>query len=123
MKQILPDESINNVSGGHWTPTKQVTATHTRLFKASFFNLSAVDLYVWVFNVATGTTASAAPVHVRLVPAGYADTWDLGTTGKLFQNGVFLVVSTAKPTNPTTTPAATVGSNDQMIMECDVRQM
>jgi hypothetical protein len=123
MKQILPDESINNVSAGHWVDSKQVTAAHTRLFKASFFNLSGGDLYVWIFNVAAGASSSAAPVHVRLVPSGYSDTWDLGATGKLFNNGVYVVVSSAKPTDPTTTPAATLAGNDAMIMEFDVRQM
>jgi hypothetical protein len=117
------DQSITNLNTAktHWQDTLQVAAKASRLFKASFSPLAgAVDIWVWVFDLAAGSASSAAPVAVRLVPAGYADTWDFGPDGSLFTNGIYLALSTTAPTDPTTTPAA--AGNDKLLVKVDFRQ-
>lgn len=117
------DRSLTNVSGNNYVATLQVAAARSRLFKLTFSPLAgmAADVYAWIHDVAAGTTASAAPVAVRLIPNGQADTWDFSADGSLFANGIFISLSTAAPTDATTTTAATGSGSNKLIVKADYR--
>lgn len=115
------DKSVTNVSGNNYVSTLQATTARSFLYKLTISPCSgfAADVYVWAFDTAAGSAASAAPVAVRFVPAGYADTWDLAAGGSLFPNGIYFAVSTVAPTNATTT-VTDAGSN-KVILKAEVR--
>lgn len=115
------DVSVTNVSGNNYISTLQATTAPSLLYKISISPLSgmAADVYVWVFNTAAGSASSAAPVGVRLVAAGVADTWDFASDGSLFTAGIYFAVSTVAPTDTTTT-VTDAGSN-KVILKADVR--
>lgn len=120
VKLMAGDQTVNNVSGIHWVDNIQAGGNHTRLYKASVSNLTTSDYYVWFFNTAAGdSSTSQAPVHVRLLPAGYADTWDFGDGGKLFDLGLFVVIAVSLPASPLTTP--TGAGDDAAILDLDLR--
>lgn len=121
VKIMGADQSTTNKSGNNYIATLQASAARSRLYKLTISPLSgmAVDVYVWAFDLAAGSGSSAAPVAVRLVPAGSADTWDFGPDGSLFQNGIYFACSTVAPTDATTTPT-TSGSN-KVILKADLR--
>lgn len=115
------DSSITNQSGNNYAGALQASAQAARLYKLSISPLAGGgDVYVWAYDLAAGTVASAAPVAVRYVPAGLADTWDFGPDGSLFANGIYFVVSTVAPTNATTAPTA--AGNNQVILKAEFRQ-
>jgi hypothetical protein len=119
VKIMAGDQTVSNLSGGHWKDSTQVAARSCRLYKASYSNITAADYFAWFFNVAAGSGASAAPVQVRPIPPGTADTWDFGDGGKLFTLGCYIVFATGLPTDPTSTPA--VVGDDQVIFDADIR--
>lgn len=115
------DRTVTNNDATNWTPTKQFAAVSARLYKLSVSNLSGSLVYLWFFDVAAGTASSAAPVMVRPVPEGMADTWDFGPDGGLFGNGIYVCASTTAPTDITTTPTAV--ANDAVILKAEVRNL
>lgn len=119
VKIMGADQSPNNISAGHYVSTLQATTKRSRLYKVSYTNLSGADIYLWVFDLAAGTIASVAPVMVRRCPATDADTWDFYSGGSIFQNGIFIAVSTTAPTDATTAPAD--AGNDAAIVRAEVR--
>lgn len=121
VKIMGADQSVTNLSGSNWIGSVQASANRSRLYKVSFSPLDgmAVDVYAWIFDLAAGSSGSAAPVAVRYIPAGVADTWDFGPDGSLFQNGIYIALSTVAPTDGTTT-VTTSGSN-KLIIKADIR--
>jgi hypothetical protein len=59
------------------------------------------DCYLWLFDLAAGVSASAAPREVILCPGGVCTTLDL-TSGLPYVNGIYAALSTIKPTDATT---------------------
>jgi hypothetical protein len=121
VKVMGADKSVTNRSGNNYLATVQATAERSRLYKVSFSPLAgmAADVYAWIFDLAAGSASSAAPVGVRYVPTGYADTWDFGPDGSIFLNGIYVALSTVAPTDATTT-VTTSGSN-KLIIKAEVR--
>jgi len=122
VKTMGADQTATNKSGNNWVAVMQATSTRSRLYKLSISPLAgmAADVYVWIFNVAAGAAAtSAAPVCVRLVSAGVCDSWDFGPDGSLFENGIFVALSTVLPTDATTT--VTGSGNNKVILKADLR--
>lgn len=121
VKIMGADQSVTNVSGNNYTATKQVAAQRVFLHKLTFSPLAgmAADVYAWIFDLAAGGASSAAPVAVRLIPAGLADTWDFGSGGALFQNGIYVAFSTVAPTDATTT--VTDSGANKLILKADIR--
>ena len=113
------DQAPNNISGGHYVSTLQATTKRSRLYKVSYTNLSAGTIYLWVFDLAAGSTSSVAPIMTRACPSGLSDTWDFYSGGSLFQNGIFILVSSSGVVNPTTVP--TDAGNDAAIVRAEVR--
>ncbi len=114
------DMSRTNISGNDYVSTVQCPAQRSRLYKLSISPLAgAVDVYVWVFDLAAGVAGSVAPVGVRYVPAGVADTWDFDSDGSLFQNGIFIALSTVPPTDATT--VVTDAGSNKVILKADIR--
>jgi hypothetical protein len=119
VKIMGADAAPNNVSGSHYVSTLQASTKQSRLYKVSYTNLSGGTIYLWVFDTATGSAASAGAIMSRACPAGLSDTWDFYAAGKLFKNGIYLAVSTAAPANPTST--VTDAGNDAAMISADVR--
>jgi hypothetical protein len=121
VKIMGADQSATNVSGNNWVDVKQVTAYAAQLHKLTISPLAgmAADVYVWIFDLAAGAASSAAPIIVRYVPAGLADSWDFGQSGAIFRNGIYLALSTVAPTDATTT--ATASGNNKVILKADFR--
>lgn len=121
VKLMGADASATNISGTDYIATVQASAARSRLYKVSFGPLAgmAADVYAWIFDLAAGAGSSAAPKMVRYIPAGYADTWDFGPDGSLFQNGIYIALSTVAPTDASTT-VTTAGSN-KLIVKADIR--
>ena len=121
VKIMGADQSVTNVSGANYVATLQATAARGRLYKLTLSPLAgmAVDVYAWIFDLAAGSAASAAPVAVRYVPAAAGGTWDFGPDGSLFQNGIYVALSTVRPTDATTT--VTDSGSNKMIIKADVR--
>jgi hypothetical protein len=116
------DQTASNINGAadHWLEAVQAGVGHTRLYKASATNLTGTDYFVWFFNTATGdASTSVAPVHVRLLPGNYSDTWDFGDGGKLFDAGLYVVIAVSLPASPLTTP--TGAGSDKAILDLDIR--
>lgn len=121
VKVMGADYSATNVSGNDYASTLQASTDRSRLYKVSFGPLAGMsaDVYAWIFDTAAGDSSSAAPVMVRYIPAGVADTWDFGPDGSLFRNGIFIALSTVAPTNAATT-VTDAGSN-KVIIKADIR--
>lgn len=121
MKIAGADVTVTNKSGNNYVDSLQVLAAPGRLYKLSLSVLAgAVDVYAWVYDLAAGTTASAAPVAVWFNPAGVSSSWDFGPDGGVFQNGIYVVLSTVAPTDATTAPTLT--GNNKNILKADVRK-
>lgn len=118
------DVPVKNKTGNNYVDSVQLSDRATKLHKITFSPLAgmAADLYAWIYDLAAGTTASADPALVRFIPAGLADTWDFGPDGSPFLNGVYVVLSTARPTDATTTPAATLAGNNKLLIKADLRK-
>lgn len=121
VKIMGADQSVTNKSGNNYIATAQASASRSRLYKITFSPLAGMtaDVYAWIFDTASGSASSAAPVAVRLIPAGLGDTWDFGPDGSLFLNGIYISLSTVAPTDATTTVTAS-GSN-KMLVKADIR--
>lgn len=108
----------DNVNGNNWVPMLQVsTGQRSKLHKVVVSNLTT-DAYLWVFDLAAGSGASAAPRMVCLCPGGVCTTLDL-TDGTPFYNGIFLALSTTQPTDATTAP--TLSANNAGIIDASYR--
>lgn len=113
------DAYATNVSGSNYTSTKQVTTgQRSKLHKIVVSTIGATDVYLWVFDTAAGSASSAAPRMVVLCPAGVCSTLDL-STGKPFTAGIYVALSTAAPTDATSTP--TDAGNNAAIVDVDYR--
>lgn len=125
-KILGADLSAQNITGNNYVPSLQVsyggsTGTRAKLYKVVVSNLTAADVYLWIFDLAAGNAGtSAAPRVVELCPggAGLCTTLDL-SGGKPFGNGIFLVLSTTAPADATTTPTAV--ANNAAILDVDYR--
>lgn len=118
VKIMGADQSVSNNNGTNWKDTKQVSAFRCRLFNLSCYNISAVAQFIWIWDLAAGTGASAAPLLVRKILATTHDDWRL-PEGALYFNGLYIAVSTAAPTVITSTPTAS--GNDTVILKADLR--
>ena len=121
VKIMGADQSVTNRSGNDYITNLQVTTARSRLYKLTFSPLAgmAADVYVWIFDNATGVLV--APVAVRLVPAGVADTWDFGPDGSLFQSGILVRAASAAPTDATTDATGIGAGSNKIIMKADIR--
>lgn len=119
VKIMGADQSVTNNNGSAWLDVKQVSTQRSRLYKLSYTVIGATDLYLWVFDTASGSGSSAGPVMTRYCPAGLSDTWDFYSSGSLFQNGIYVAASTAAPASPATTPTA--AGNNKVIIKLDIR--
>lgn len=121
VKIMGADQSVTNVSGNNFVATLQASTTRSRLYKLNLAPLAgmAADAFAWIFDTASGSASSAAPVAVVYVPAGVSNTWDAGEGGALFKNGIYISLSTVSPTDATTTVTGS-GSN-KVIIKADLR--
>lgn len=121
VKIMGADQSVTNKSGNNYVIGFAASTSRSRLYKLSISPLAgATDLFVWVFDTAGGSVfTSIAPVAVRFVPAGYADTWDFNSDGSLFQHGIYVALSTVAPTDATT--LVTSPSANTVIVKADIR--
>lgn len=119
-QRILGADSYKtNVSGVNYASSLQAsTGQRSKLHKMVVSNIGANDVYLWIFDLAAGSSASVAPRVVMLCPAGVCSTLDL-STGKTFVNGIYLFLSTAAPANANTAP--TDAGNNAAIMDADYR--
>jgi hypothetical protein len=119
MKILGADLYKTNVSGNNYTSSLQVsTGQRSKLHKTVVSNIGAVDVYLWIYDLAAGTAASVAPRIVELCPSGVCTTLDL-STGKPFYNGIYCFLSTSKPADATTAP--TDAGNNAAILDVDYR--
>lgn len=118
-----PDRSVTNLNAGAtaWDSSKQLSDQRSAVSKISITNLTAGVIYLWIFDLAAGSTASVAPVGSRRVPAGLSDTWDFYESGAYFANGLYVLVSTAAPVTPAST-FTDAGSN-AAIVKADFRML
>jgi hypothetical protein len=123
VKIMGADQSITNVSGNNYVATLQVATQRTRLYKLTFSPLSgmAAAVYAWVFNTASGSGSSAAPVAVVPIAIGAIAILEFSADASLFTSGVYVALSTVLPTDATTT-VTTSGSN-KMIIKADYRTL
>ena len=121
VKIMGADQTAINISGSNYISSLQASTRRSRLYKLSISPLAgmAADVYVWIFDLAAGGASSAAPVAVRYVGSGVADTWDFNSDGSLFHNGIFIATSTVLPTNATTT--VTDSGSNKVIIKADIR--
>lgn len=110
-----------NEAQDHWSDTLQVSAQRSRLHKLSITNLTASDVYVWVYDLASASASSTKPDQVLQCFANTDRTWDFGADGGLFQNGIGIVLSDVAPTTPATTPTA--AGDDTAIVRVDYRNL
>lgn len=124
VKIMAADRSATNNTGSQWAAALQVSDGPAHLFKLSFSPCAGManDVYAWIFDTAAGSGASAAPVGVRLIPAGVADTWDFGAGGVWFPSGIYLRLATAAPTDPTTDTSALSAGANKVIIKADYRK-
>jgi len=115
------DTGVTNQTGNNYGATLQATAARSRLYQVTCSPLAGMDadLYLWVFNTASGSAASAAPVAVRPLAQGKGDTWEFGADGALFTAGIYFALGTAAPTDATTT--VTSAGNNKCIIQAEVR--
>lgn len=110
------DLFANNNSGGSFVPALQVsTGRRSKLHKTIVSNIGATDLYLWIFDTASGAAAGTGPRMVVYCPSGVCTTLDL-SDGIVFTAGIYLSLSTAQPVNPAST--VTAASNNAAIMDC-----
>ena len=123
VKIMGADSSATSKSGNNWLDVLQVSSLPAKLHKLTVSPLAgmAADVYVWIFDLAAGSGASAAPVIVRFVPAGLADSWDFGPDGSIFRAGIYLALSSVAPTDATTTTSAS--GNNKVILKADYRPL
>jgi hypothetical protein len=113
------DVYATNVSGNNYVSTLQVcTARRSKLHKVVVSVIGAADVYLWAFDLTTGSISSKAPRIVILCPGGACTTLDL-STGKPFVNGIFLALSSTKPGDANTAPAD--AGNNAAILDVDYR--
>lgn len=119
------DTYATNKSGNNYVDSLQVTAAKAQLHLVSFSPLAgmAADVYAWIYDLAAGTTSSAAPVAVRFIPAGLADGVVYNGAGDVYVNGIYIVLSSVAPTDGTTTPAATLSGNNKVLIKCSYRNI
>jgi hypothetical protein len=117
--QGADDYAINKTGNNYVSSVQVTTGQRSKLHKTIISNLTdATDLYLWIFDLAAGTAASVAPRVVELCPAGICTTLDL-STGKVFKNGIYLILSTTKPADANTAP--TDAGNNKGIIDADFR--
>jgi len=112
------DQNATNNNGTHWKSAVQVSAKSCHLYKLSLSALTQTDVYIWFFDLAAGSSLSAAPVMVRYCPGGSADTWDF-VGGSLFTNGLYIALSSALPVTPAST--VTDSGDDAAIIRAEYR--
>jgi hypothetical protein len=93
------DTAVTNDQGGGWTPEVQFTTKPTFLTKLVVFVPSAVsgNRIIWLFDTAAGDSSSHGPVTCLICPNGFTTTLDFGDYGKLFKNGLYIVVANNEP--------------------------
>jgi len=113
------DDYASNSSSGHYVPTLQVCPVTSKAYKVNIYCKTGATqpLYLWLIDDAAGSANSVDPKHVRPLLAGLSDTWDLGPGGSLFKKGIYAVIATNEPADPTTKPTA--AGNDQAIVTVD----
>jgi len=120
-KIMAADRAVSNSNGTNWLPTLQAATQRTRLYTLSYRNLTGSAVYLWLFDTAAGSSASASPVAVRQVAANTDGVWDYEPGGKIFMAGLYIVAATGAPAAVTTTPTA--AANDAMILSADIRTL
>lgn len=111
------DKTGNNTSGGNWVPAVQVTTGAARLMKLVVYvpNATAAARWIWLCDNAAGTPSTAVDPVPLACPQGATVTLDFADGGKLFVNGIYMIVSTVEPTGPTAQP--TEGANNDAKVE------
>lgn len=116
MRMQGADLYATNASGSNYLPTLQVsTGRRSKLHKV-VVSVLTTDVYLWIFDALA--PISAGPRIVILCPGGACTTLDL-SDGKVFTSGIYLALSTTKPTDATT--ALTAAANNAAILDADYR--
>jgi hypothetical protein len=110
------DTTARNIAGGAWKVNYQFTTAPTFLTKLVVFVPSAIggNRVLWLLDTAAGESNTPNPVAVLVCPNGFTTTLDFGDYGKIFTQGLFVIVATNEPTDPTTT-ALVSADNDAMV--------
>lgn len=115
--------ATNYVSGsGAWEGNTQVCANASRLYDVAVSPLAgmAANAFIWIFDAAAGSTASVAPKLVLKVLNGANATFSF-PGGIPFSNGIYMALSSAAPTDNTTT--ATDPGDNKVIITFGYRQV
>lgn len=120
VKNMGSDQSKTNKSGNDYVAMLQVSTQRSRLYKLTFSPLAgmAATVFAWVFDLAAGDADSVAPVAVIPMAAAAGGVLDI-PDGAEFTNGIFVSLSTVRPTDATTKVTAS-GAN-KMIIKADYR--
>ena len=114
----------DNYNGSNYVAAWQFTTGRSELHKLTISPLSgmAADVYAWIFDTASGSSSSTQPTAVRLIPAGLADSWDMGNGGLRFNNGIYVSCCVGAPVDDSSTPTAIGASGlNKVIVRADYR--
>ena len=114
------DRAGTNTNGSTWAVATQFTAVPTNLCKLVVTVPTAIgaNRVIWLLDAAAGDATTKDPIPL-ICPAGYTTTLDFGDYGKLFVNGLYVVVCTNEPAAPTT--AQVVASANDAKVSVDYR--
>jgi hypothetical protein len=111
----------NSNLGNQWDATKLFSDVPSFLTKLVVFVPSAVgaNRVLWIFDVNATALASQDPAMVLICPNGFTTTLDFGDYGKIFKNGIVMIVATNEPTGPGVTASA--GSDNDALVTIDYK--
>lgn len=114
------DTNKTNTLAGVWAKAFQVSAVPTNLTKLVVTVPTAIgsNRVIWLLDAAAGDATTKDPIPL-ICPPGFTTTLDFGDYGKLFVNGLYVVVCTNEPSGPTT--AQTVGADNDAKVSVDYR--
>ena len=112
------DLYANNASGGNYTQALQVSTGRRSMLHKIVVSSLTTTVYLWVFDVTAGSSASVAPRMIMEVPGGVCATLDL-QSGTPFVNGIYVALSTANATNASST--VTAAASNAAILDVSYR--
>jgi hypothetical protein len=114
VKEIRGDSRAKNKSGSNYVAALQASAVGATLYNVTVYVAAAADRYLWLFDAANGSPATADPEMVLVCPSGMTTKLEYGG-GRNFANGIYAVLaSSGTLADATTTPTA-AANNDGIV--------
>lgn len=109
------DRTSKNKTGNNWVPVQQIAASKGHIFNITAFVRTAAtgDRVLWLFDLAAGDATSVDPDVALVCPKGMTTGLEF-PGGRLFKNGLLLVVATDEPADANTAPTA-ASNNDALV--------